>query len=151
MADQILHMLIFFILFVNNLSFWLKNIAHLESHHLAEHNEAGHAPLDPPRRVSMKFLSLSRFCNRINSFLEKMFGKPAPEGVIRVVTIPPLRLFFYKNRQTKPLPHFRKAKKAIHSFDTPSEGALGSSSQRVEPPRGRTTGGERDHTTIPHA
>ena len=64
--------------------FGKKNIAHLESHHLAEHNEAGHTPLDPPRRVSMKDFSLSRFWNRRNSFLKKMFGKPAPEGVIRV-------------------------------------------------------------------
>ena len=40
--------------------------------------------------------------------MKKMFGKPAPEGVIRVVTIPPLRLFFQKNRQTKPLPHLRE-------------------------------------------
>ena len=68
-----------------------KNIAHLESHHLAEHNEAAHTPLDPPRRVSMIFSSLSRFCNRRNSFLKeqkrktkKTFRKPAPEGVVRV-------------------------------------------------------------------
>ena len=48
-----------------------KYIAHLESHHLAEQNEAAHTPLDPPSRVSMFPFSLSRFCNRRNSFLKK--------------------------------------------------------------------------------
>ena len=80
----------FFLYFVKNLTFWPKSIAHLGSHHLAEHNEAAHTPLDPPRRVSVQFFSLSRFCSRRNSFLKKMFGKPAPEGVIRVAIISPL-------------------------------------------------------------
>ena len=77
---------VFSIFFDKTFTFWPKHIAHLESHHLAEHNEVAHTPLDPPRRVSMIFFSLSRFCNRRNSFLKKMFGKPAPEGVVRVGT-----------------------------------------------------------------
>ncbi len=65
-----------FLYFLKENHILAKNIARLQSDHLAEHNEAGHAPLDPPRRVSMMFFSLSRFCNSRNSFLKKVCGKP---------------------------------------------------------------------------
>ena len=75
--------------FDQKLYMFAKNIVNLGSHHLTEHNEAGCAPLDPPRRGSMKVESLSKFCNTINSFLQKVFGKPAPEGGLRVGTFTP--------------------------------------------------------------
>ena len=74
-------------LFVKNLTFWPKSIAHLEPHHLAAKNEAGRAPSDPPRRVSMKDLSLSQICNRANPSLKRKFGKPALDRVVRVRTV----------------------------------------------------------------
>ena len=79
-VDVCLHCFCTFV--VTNLTFWPRNIAHLGSHHLAEQNEAAHTPLDPPRRVSMFPFSLSQFCNRRNSFLKNMFGKPAPRRLL---------------------------------------------------------------------
>ena len=49
----------------------------------------------------------------------------------------------------------REAKKVVHGSHCPplrsSKGIRGNTRERLEPPRGRTTGGGRDHTTIPHA
>ena len=146
-----------------------QNIAHLGSHHLANHNEAAHTPLDPPRRVSVKMFSLSRFCKRRNSFLKKVFGKPAPEGVIRVGTVTlksvllseqllghfrmpfwPLCILFWKGREI--YPKETQTQEGHKGYPQFGYRLRGSSRDHVEPPRGGgTTGGGGDYTTIPHA